>query len=133
MSNWKGIKEDAKYLLIDVLSLLVDTVYELMDAITPEYIGYRLLLHKVKKHMWTKQYLRNFEDAMGMLVCKNKIKPKHKDKIIVIARKNSDLGYEKYKWCFECGRYKTKECNSKICYKDINGDKPLLFKSKFIK
>jgi len=66
--------------------------------------------------MWTKQYLRNFEETMERLVFTNKIKSRHRDKIIEIARSNSDLGYEKYKSCFQCSKINSKECNMKVCY-----------------
>jgi len=131
-NSWYTVKEDIKDLFWDSLYLLSDIVYGFIDLIIPKYIGYRLLLHKVKKHMWTKQYLRNFEDTMERLVDGNKIKLEHKNKITEVARSNSDLGYKKYKWCFECGKYKTKICNVKDCYKELKDGKPLLFVSKRI-
>lgn len=129
-NSWYTVKEDIKDLFWDSLYLLSDLVYGFIDLITPEYIGYRLLLHKAKKHMWTKQYLRNFEDTMNKLVYANKIKLKHSDKIMEVARKNSELGYEKYKWCLECGiGRRSKECDVKACYKELKNGKPLFFRS----
>lgn len=46
-----------------------------------------------------------------------------------VARYNSELGYKKYTWCMKCDKRNTKECNKKVCYKNINEDKPKLFRS----
>jgi len=134
MRNRKqDIIRDLKDLGKDLVALLGDIVEHIFDLIIPKYIQYLWFLHDIKKHMWTKQYLRQFEISINSLVDDKYIKPYQRDKLLKIARRNSELGYEKYKWCFECSKRRTKECNMKVCYSEFNKDgEPKLFNDKTI-
>ena len=131
-NKWNKIKENFKNLFLDLIDLISEIIYKLFDIITPKYIKYRLLLYKVKKHMWTNEYIREFERILQNLVDNNKLKLNYKNNIIEIVKRNSKLGYDKYKWCMKCDKRNTKECNVKLCYSEINNGRPRSFRNKKI-
>jgi len=129
----QNVKNDLKALGKDLVDLLKEIIAHIIVLLIPNYVVYLWFLHDVKKHMWTKQYLREFEINMNDFVDDGYMKPYQRDKIIKIARHRSELGYEKYKWCFECSKQRTKECNKKICYSEINKNgEPKLFNDKWM-
>jgi hypothetical protein len=128
-NSWYAVKSDFKDLCYDIWGLLGDLICTGLDIALPKYVGYKLLLYKTKRHMWTKEYLQNWDETIQYLVDNKDFKPKWKDKIMKVAKYNSNLGYQKYAWCMKCDKRNTKECNKKVCYKNIDGDKPKLFRS----
>ena len=129
----QNVKNDLKTLGKDLVDLLKEIIAHIIVLLIPNYVVYLWFLHDVKKHMWTKQYLREFEINMNDFVDDGYMKSYQRDKIMKIARHNSELGYEKYKWCFECSKRRTKECNMKVCYSEFNKDgEPKLFNDKWM-